>query len=374
MRNFRFKCNNSATDAVTGYVQTGNQACLMVAKRAMYFEYQFDLADVYVLEGLTQTQTIAFAITLVEEFIQEFGLQIDFKYVENERKFVFFYKEPKTGNNYQHLYACLIVSRWFVSGDTSYQRLFRNIYTLKQRGYTMFESYVIAACDGERGYYSFSDTALFDLAEYRKIKNKASIISGTSNMNNTVFRKLCGTFVPVTRGAQDLVEYYESQMKASKSAFTKFIKINTELVPAYTHEIRAGDRYLWMQLSNNRGLKKLAEWRYLEESTCTKEELKTFGIKLMGNVDLGYNHYLRCELYVNNSNKALFSLVDGQTFIKDNADRIREVLSKDQTRLLKRRYALNLEKLFNSKGLDLTDEINQSKILEKPIRSNGANN
>lgn len=348
-----------------GSILESSGTCLQVAKGVPYFSYSFNQSDIKPIldfklnERLSSKETLEFTCGMVEAFIQEVNLGVEFTYDTNNFEFEtteFCDWNISADRVRNAVYSCMILSRLCLSGETKYERLLNIMYYLiTYRGYTVFESYIIGSSHEGNGYYSFTDLCILDLNAYKELKDKSILFDSnlSSGLNTDIhtalkFKRL-NTATPQTEKTDlSFIEnHYFDTVEQLESLSMYFVKINKEYLKLNLNMLT--NKLLGSMTTFILGARTLEEC-YLLTSWGQLEPVSRLGM-IKNNK---FNSQLPFAYNVNYDQ--LYTLIKPIEFLQLYS---KEILSGEKV------FMNKLNTLFESKYMNLKEYIEKSGILNQ---------
>lgn len=355
-------------------------ACLQSAKGRSSFRYAIPsvsnfprIKDLKTGEFIPPTELLEFNIKMVNLFIEENNLPIDFE--NNQGNFIFTLNEDRTNNsenvkNYD-IYACVIISRYLFSEDCYYRNIFELMfYFITYRNYKVMESYIISLPFGQHsGYYSFVDAGLLDIESYQNIKDKRSLFKVESGLNfhisKMLHRKTLREYLPLNLKKVETMEnsYYDA-LEQSKIYNSLFLKFDLSLLDKAKNSKLSSSYPSIINFIENNNIK------YFEDLYVKGGFINVLsaanGIdclnKLFANTEGGFSSY-----YVNECVEGFVKPVSASEYLMDNKESILNEITQSHS-LYKSTYTKKLIEIFSLKTLNVFDEINNAKLTTTPLK------
>lgn len=349
-------------------IASGYGSCFQACKIAKFFSYDFLDSEVYCFNGKSIQESIDREVQLTQMLIKEFKLDVVFEYTrDQDGKNTFAFSIQKPG--YYDLYACVIMSRYFVSDVSEYRQLVSRIDYLVDEEYTPMEAYIIASLYNGDGSFSFSGKYLLDINKYRSISKKKEFLLKRSSrtMINANFRKIS----KYQLSQDDSFDMNFDQMeKQYYNLLSEVADLDRMLLVLDEHKFRSIDtlvakKYPGRYFSTYRNGRICIEQGAMRSVNALHKFKKEFD-KDPNNpeydkmIQIGGANF--CKEHLES-----IKLVDIKDFILANADYFRNSLTPTGKGLSKRWPAGWLFDLHTCRNFDLIEEINNLKIIPNKL-------
>ena len=371
--------------------QTGS--CFQTCKGSRLFSYKFTSGDVYKFMGeiASIADHINYVLELTRAAIAEFDIPVeinhyiivDGKRVSPEGRYV---ELKNTVHEFEiicngefrnyNVYLAVIFSRFFNCAETFYSAIITAIYKIRKLGFTPMESYLITSNYAGYSSYSFSSGGIFDIDKYRALPDKKVLLNYVSSINAN-FSKLCLLHKDMSNAAhrltnilnssgQELVDGYYSALASIRVNSRKVLKINVQKFKKYfgiTEHSAIDSYYSWGDPRST--LSKLLRNPYYEN--VMSAELSDFHLMVFEKKVEPNRTF--CNRTVDAAMLDMFEPVDIQEYIKDNsADIYSNCLTPKKISVASNWRTSSFRRMFQSRTLDITKELNDSKALPVKLK------
>ena len=388
---------------------THRGSCFQNCKGAKFFAYDFKSEDIYKFMGkeVSIADHIKYVLELTRAAIQEFDISVTIRHnllvlLPSETKEIdgvegaystidieknncghrFTIECTGEHSNY-NVYLAVIFSRFFNCADHSYSGIIASIYKIRPLGYTPMEAYLIAC--NHTGYpsYSFCGKGIYDIEVYRALPNKKVLLDSKNSINSN-FSKLCLLQKDQTgnlesdlqnniekASGEQLVAGYQNDLNSMKANIRNVLKINIEKFKDYfgiQGNVAHHSFYSWSDPRNYLG--KLMENPYYEAIDCSG--MSEFHVAVFTrNISNAQRSF--CGRKLDEKMLDIFEVVDIQEYIRHNANKIYDdYLTPKKISISDNWRTSNLRRMFSTRCLDITDEINSTKALPVKLKKTKA--
>ena len=373
--------------------QTGS--CFQTCKGARVFAYRFKSEDIYKFMGedVSIAEHIKYVLELTRAAIAEFDIPVQINHYIHvggakvspegknmEIKYTLHEFEIICDGEYRNynVYLAVIFSRFFNCAEHMYSAVITAIYKIRQLGFSPMESYLIASNYAAYASYSFSGGGIFDIDKYRALPDKKVLLNYITSINAN-FSKLCLLTREISNGelrltnvqnasGQELVNGYYTVLASIRVNSRKVLKINVEKFKRYFGITEPLDGYYsWGDPRST--LSKLLQNPYYENVANT--ELSDFHLMVFEKKPEAYRTF--CNRPVDYGMLDMFEPVDIQEFIKDNSNDIYlNYLTPKKASVASNWRTSSFRRMFKSRTLDITKELNDSKTLPVKLKKTKA--
>ena len=370
-------------------------SCFQTCKGARVFAYRFTSSDIYKFMGedVSIAEHIKYVLELTRAAIAEFDIPVQ---INHYLKLADTRVSPEgrniESNNILHefeiicdgeyrnynVYLAVIFSRFFNCAEHMYSAVITAIYKIRQLGFSPMESYLIASNYAAYASYSFSGGGIFDIDKYRALPDKKVLLNYVTTINAN-FSKLCLLTREISNGelrlknmkaatGQELVDGYNAILASVRANYRKVLKINVEKFKRYFGITEPVDGYYsWGDPRST--LSKLLQNPYYENVTST--ELSDFHLMVFEKKPEA--HHTFCNRPIDYGMLDMFEPVDIQEFIKDNSNDIYlNYLTPKKASVASNWRTSSFRRMFKSRTLDITKELNDSKALPVKLKKTKA--